>query len=380
MDKVYDTPTQCCGCGVCADICPVNAISMLRKDMFSYPQIDTDLCIRCGACRRVCVIQTPVCPPADEPLAFAAQHKRKDVRLHSSSGGVFTALSDVILERGGVVCGAVFGENMYAEYAVAASANDRQAMRGSKYVQSDSSRIYADMERCLQAGKEVLFTGTPCAVAAVKRRFAAFEDLLYTADILCHGVPSPAVWERYIDCLQERYGQAVTDYTFRDKQNGWHDYHAVVTFADGTTAQDTPLVDSYLDLFRYDLALRPSCTACPYATRKRVGDVTFGDFWGIERVLPALDDDTGVSALLVNTPRGERLLSLLRERLELYPCTAEDIAVRQPPMQYPSAVSVKGPAFARDFERLPFEKVLKKYTRLGVKRRVIDLVKNIAKK
>ncbi len=380
MERVYNTKFECCGCTLCAEKCPTDAIDMEMTDGFAYPVIDFKKCIDCGLCRRVCVIQHPFEGAVSTADAFAGVALDEQVRMKSSSGGAFTVLSDAILQQDGAVCGAIFDDLMQVRHTVTEAITERDKMRGSKYVQSDMTGVYAQLETVLKAGKKVLYTGNPCTVAAVKRRFEKYADQLYTIDLICHGVPSPEVWRGYIAYIERLYGKSVTDYSFRDKQNGWRDYHAVVTFSDGTTAKDTDAVNSFVELFRYDLCLRPSCTACPYADMKREGDITLGDFWGVEKVFPSMDDNKGVSAILINTEKGKVLLSVLQEKMQLRPCTAEDIAVGQSNMRHPSKASVKASAFSRDLRVLPFEKVLKKYTRVGHKRRMLDGIKKILRK
>lgn len=380
MERVYDKKTECCGCTLCAEKCPTDAISMEMTDGFSYPVIHSARCIDCGLCRRVCIIQHPFEGAAAPADAFAGKIHDEAVRMQSSSGGAFTALSDRFLKDGGVVCGAVFDELMHVRHAVTDTVTGRDEMRGSKYVQSDMEGVYSQLQAALDAGRKVLFTGNPCAVAAVKRRFKEFDRQLYTVDLICHGVPSPEVWHSYIAHLENLYGKSVTGYTFRDKQNGWRDYHAVVTFSDGTTARDTDAINSYIELFRYDLCLRPSCTACPYTAMQREGDITLGDFWGVEKVFAHLDDNKGISAILINTEKGKELLACLQESMQLQPCAVQDIAAGQPNMHHPSKASVKADAFARDLRALPFDKVLKKYTRIGRKRRIIDVMKKVLRK
>ena len=377
MQRVYDRKEDCCGCALCVDICPTQAICMEMIDGFSYPTIQTEKCVDCGACRRGCIIQQPFEDLRRPVMAYAGKLRNTDARLNSSSGGMFTAVSDMVLSSGGAVCGAAFDEGMRLRYVLAQTAEDRDKMRDSKYVQSDAQGLYAQLQTVLQEGKTVLFCGTPCTAAAVKRRFSTFTDQLYIVDLICHGVPSPEVWQGYIAYIERLYGKSVSAYRFRDKQNGAKEYHAVITFTDGTTAKETDAINSYLELFRYDLCLRPSCTACPYATQKRVGDITIGDFWGVETLLPYMDDQKGVSAVLINTEKGKTCLRDVSEQVEIAPCAVNDIVSRQQPLQHPSKASVKAPTFARDMRMLPFRKILQKYTRVGRKRRVIDCMKRV---
>lgn len=377
MEKVYDRVEECCGCGLCADMCPTAAITMEMWETFYYPKIAPSKCIDCGRCRRVCIIKQPYRELSLPEKAFAGKLIDDQNRLNSSSGGAFTALSDVVLKDGGVVCGATFDELMRVRHTIATTVTQRDKMRGSKYVQSDTAAVYAQIEKHLKEGKRVLFCGSPCTAAAIKRRFAGKDKQLFVADLICHGVPSPAVWSGYVSYLESIYKKPMVGYTFRDKQKGWRSYHALATFSDGTIVKDNDAVNSYLELFTYDLCLRPSCTACPYACPKRVGDVTLGDFWGVENHLPQFDDGMGISAIFVNTPKGEKWLSKADDSLQLLPCAVRDIAAGQKNLRHPSKASVKAKSFANDLKLLPFEKVLKKYTRIGKKRRLIDGVKKL---
>lgn len=379
MEKVFENIKECCGCGHCADVCPKGAIEMTLSGGYTYPKIDGDKCIDCGLCRRACQFIKRE-EKKLSPECFAARINEDSIRLKSSSGGAFTVLSDAVLDCGGAVCGAVFSEDMSVRHIVTDNKTDRDRMRGAKYVQSDMSGAYRDMEAVLKEGKTLLFTGTPCQVAAVKARFKKYEENLITIDLICHGVPAREVWDKYIEYVESVYKKKVVNFTFRDKQKSWRTYHAVVTFEDGTTLCDTAAIDSYVELFRYDVSLRPACTACPYASTVREGDITVGDFWGLEKVFPQMDDDRGVSALILNTEKGKSFLPMMREKMWLESCEMENVTARQPNMTRPSKPSSKYDEFMSDLETLPFSNVLKKYTNVGFKRKAISLVKKLLKK
>lgn len=318
-------------------------------------------------------------PNKNTPISAYAVKHNGDVRMNSSSGGVFTALSDIILQNRGKIYGADFDKDMHLRHTCADTPEKRDRMRGTKYIQSDISGVHKQIKTDLENDLQVLFVGTPCQVNAVKNYIGENENL-YTADLICHGVPSPKLWEKYIKFIEEKYNKKAQYFSFRNKDIAWRKYSGRVTFSDGTVIENTKLLNAYCELFQYDLALRKSCENCPFASISRVGDITLGDFWGIENVLPKIDDNKGVSAVLVNTQKGEQLFDLAKNRLEIYEVTTQQIAARQPNLSHPSKRSTKAEAFENDLNTLPFGKVLKKYTNVGIKRRIISLVKGVLKK
>ena len=376
MPNLCELEASCCGCSACADVCPKNAISMAEKDGFLYPQVDSSKCVDCKLCEKVCSFKGEKITGSNCLKAFAAK-ACDDVRMSSSSGGVFTVLSDLILSQGGVVYGAVYKESMRVCHTCANSKELRDKMRGSKYIQSDLSGIYRQVAEDLKAKKKVLFVGVPCQVSALKSFLKCDYNNLYTADLVCHGVPSNEVWQKFVKCINEKYNKTLIDYSFRNKQVSWRRYSPKLTFSDGTVVGENNLTASFIELFRYDVSLRPSCTECRYSSDHREGDFTMGDFWGIENLVPEMDDGKGVSALMINSFKAEELFGAMKEQLLLHECTVENIMARQPNMSRPSKPSVKAQEFKNDLQNLPFDKVLKKYTRVGLKRRMIDSVKKL---
>ncbi|MBP3627785.1 MAG: Coenzyme F420 hydrogenase/dehydrogenase, beta subunit C-terminal domain [Clostridia bacterium] len=378
MEFVYKDKKNCCGCSACEYICPKNAIKMLPDNGFLYPVIDQDLCVDCGLCQKNCAFHKDTSKnPSNE--AYAAKHIDMDIIKESSSGGVFTAISDYILNSGGTVYGADYNNDMVVFHIGTKDKQIRDRMRGAKYVQSNTSGVFDAMKTDISNGNPVLFTGTPCQVAAVKKLFGNRENL-YTADIICHGVPSPEVWKKYVDFIERKYDKKLVYYKFRDKTKGWRSYAAKLFFEDGTIISHNNLTGSFIELFRYDVCLRDSCTNCPFTSLNRPGDITIGDFWGVENVMPQISDNMGTSAVIVNSEKGKKIIESISASLQLYPCSKEDIAKKQPPLKFPSSFSNKYNSFQHDFKTLPFDKVLKKYTRVGLKRKIIDFAKQIIKK
>lgn len=375
MEKVYNGIDNCCGCALCEDVCPKNAITMFQEDGFYYPTIDKNLCVGCGLCAKKCPCNSVSHTQNNCIEAFAVKHKNDGVVLNSSSGGIFTAISNKILSDGGYVIGADFDSDMNLVHNIASTIQQRDRMRGSKYIQSNTSGIYNKIELLLKEEKPILFTGTPCQAAAVRKRFPN-EEKIYIIDIICHGVPSLDVWKKYVDFIKKKYHKKLSFYSFRDKSvSGWRGYSAKLTFDDGTVVSHNNITGSFIELFRYDVCLRPSCTNCKFTSLNRQGDITIGDFWGIENVLPEISDNKGISAVMINTEKGKQLFDSVTEEIDKFSCTSQDIASGQPNLFRPSSYSNKAEAFQKDIKEMAFEDVLKKYTRVGFKRRIIDFIK-----
>lgn len=380
MERVFNSIKDCCGCALCEYVCPQNAITMKSSDGFKYPEINGERCIDCGLCAKKCPFTKEKKSGGNCIEAFAVKHKSEDVIRNSSSGGIFTALSDYVLSQNGYIIGADFDEKMNVLHTVADTETKRDRMRGSKYIQSDTSGIYKKLEEILKTEMPVLFTGTPCQAAAARTAFPDCDNL-YIVDIICHGVPSPDVWKKYVRFIEEKYNKTLSFYSFRNKElSGWRQYSAKLTFTDGTTLLHNDITGSFIELFRYDLCMRESCTDCPFASPHRQGDITIGDFWGIEDIIPEISDNKGISAVMVNTEKGREIFGRLSDAIEKYPCRAEDIAKKQPNLIRPSSHSDKAKGFNEDLKALSFSDVLKKYTRVGVKRKLIDSVKTILHK
>lgn len=313
-NAVLKEKSRCCGCFACAAICPHDAIAM-RPDAegFLYPAIDPGLCVDCGLCERRCpAIQAA---PRGESPAYAARIRADGVREESSSGGVFTALSRTVLARGGVVFGAAMDAEFHVSHVGVMEETALGALRGSKYVQSDVDDAYHQTALLLDAGLPVFFTGTPCQVAGLYAALGGDRENLLTADIVCHGAPSPAVFDGYLKMLEAERGAKLTRYVFRDKRNGWKDFLVVATFADGAQYAAGQREDIFMRGFLGDLFLRPSCHSCPYVGARRPGDITLGDMWGAQQIVPDMDDDRGLSLVFTNSEKGARAFAELRDEI-----------------------------------------------------------------
>lgn len=299
---------QCCGCSACLHICPKQSISFKEdKEGFLYPKVNIDTCIGCGLCEKVC----PVINQNDERLplqVYAAKHPNDEIRMSSSSGGIFTLLAEQIIDEGGVVFGAKFNEKWEVVHDFAETKEGLIPFRGSKYVQSRIGDAYANAEKFLKSGRKVMFTGTPCQIAGLKTYLRREYENLLAVDFVCHGVPSPMVWRKYLDEQIVRQNNAVlTHISFRDKSTGWKSYSCVLSFSNMSERGNQNIVltspfyeNPYMSAFLSNLSLRPSCYACPVRSGKSGADITIGDFWGIEKVDASIDDDRGLSLCLIN--------------------------------------------------------------------------------
>lgn len=355
----------CCGCWACVQRCPRNCITMHEdEEGFSYPIVDTSACIECGLCEKVCPVLNQA--EAKRPLdVYAAINPNEEVRLNSSSGGIFTQLAEKVIADGGVVFGARFDEHWEVVHDYCDTLAGLAAFRGSKYAQSRIGACYRHAENFLKAGRRVLFSGTSCQIAGLHRFLGKEYDNLLTVDVICHGVPSPLVWRKYVEaiktCPQNIIGKnttlhfadkntAIAGIAFRDKSSGWKRYEFTVRSIDENNQErilfrETFYENLFMGGFLKDIYLRPSCYACPSKSGKAQSDITLGDYWGIEHQHPAMDDDKGTSLVLLHTDKG-------RMAFEALDCSIEASTYEQALAGNPSIEnSVKEPALRRYFYR-----------------------------
>ena len=304
---------KCCGCHGCASACLVGCISMEPdQEGFMYPHIDKSQCIDCGICEKICPMAKNY-ELLSEPTAYACYSLDENIQGASSSGGVFSEIARWVIESNGVVFGAAFDEKFNVRHIWVDNLKDLEKLRGSKYVQSDIGRAYEQVKAFLKQGRMVYFTGTPCQVAGLYSFLGEKNENLITQDIICHGVPSPAVWRKYVAYRQKK--AKLCKVSFRNKENGWKQYRIFMEFEDGTIYAKDPFNDSYMHSFLTDICLRPSCYQCEFKSKSRVSDITLADFWGIEKVIPELVNDNGISLVLLHSQRGREILGSIRDRL-----------------------------------------------------------------
>jgi coenzyme F420-reducing hydrogenase beta subunit len=307
---------DCCGCTACAQICPKHCIDLKVDDEgFCYPNVNQEECISCGLCDHACPILNKKEKTSNKeinPTAFAAYALDADIRHNSSSGGIFTLLAEEILQRGGVVFGAAFDDKFNVRHISVETKEDLKKLRGSKYTQSNIEGAYKQVCDYLKEKRKILFVGTPCQVAGLKSFIKQDDENLFTVEILCHGVPSPKVWEMYLEQQQEIHGSYVTEINFRSKNHGWKGYDILIEFANGKIYECNHNKDSFMQVFLSDICLRPSCYNCRFKDLGRLSDITLGDCWGIFEKIPEMNDDKGTSLILIHTNAGYKLFSSIQ--------------------------------------------------------------------
>ena len=307
---------QCYGCRACCQICPQKCIIMQPdNEGFLFPIIKFNDCIQCGLCYRVCPVNHSI---AYSPRkVFAVKSKNKKTQYLSSSGGAFMELSSWAIENGHIVYGAVYEKNTFRVYHKSAdNFTDILRFRGSKYVQSDTCNTFTEVKENLCSGKKVLFSGLPCQIQGLKNYLQKDYLNLVCIDILCHGVPSPLLFRDYITCISRKYG-IIKSINMKDKTNGWGKQNLKFEFENSNKQMAPQIAALWNTIFYSNIALRESCYSCKFACFERCGDISLGDYWGIEKYQPQFFDRNGVSLMLVNTLKGDEFVSSVAEKFQL---------------------------------------------------------------
>ncbi len=319
---------KCTGCSACYSICPKKCIDM-KEDIegFLYPDVDKKNCIECDLCEKVCPIFHEHESDFDMRV-YACINKDEEVRKNSSSGGIFTLLAEYVLDNDGVVFGAAFDEDLNVHHIEVSKKSDLRLLRGSKYLQSRIEDTFKRAKKYLDENKYVLFSGTPCQIGGLKKYLKKDYDKLILQDLICHGAPSPLVWQKYLEFQAGIYNSEIDRKSFpqfRSKDKGWEKFSIFLKFTNGMEYSNTLDKDLFMKSFLKDICLRPSCYNCHFKSEKRESDITLADFWGVDKVLPEFFDDKGTSLVMINSKKGKKLFDLINDKMTYKAVKLEDI-------------------------------------------------------
>lgn len=374
---------KCNGCSGCYNICPKNCITMeADENGFSYPVIDKSVCINCDLCKKVCPLLTESNHNNnfEEPTVYAAWSNNEDIRLNSTSGGIFSELAQAILKNQGKIVGAQYNTDNIVEHVMINDYAGLEKIRQSKYTQSNIGSIYREIKQNLNEKETILFCGAPCHVAALKSYLNKEYKNLITVDFICRGVNSPKAYYYWLKELEEKYESKARKVWFKYKINGWKNSPTCtrIDFEDGkhcvVNAEENKFMQGYLGP---NLYIRPSCSDCKFKGVPRQSDITLADFWGIS---DELDDDKGTSLVLINSIKGEKLFNLLKEDIFFEQRSFKEISRENVCFQNSVIINKKSSKFLEELGRKPFSKVVNKYTKISIARRIIRKGKRVLKK
>lgn len=365
---IIEDKRQCCGCNACVQYCPKSCITMQEdEEGFLYPIINKTACIDCGLCEKVCPVLNQ--KEEREPLkVYAAKNKNDEIRMQSSSGGIFTLLAEQIIQEGGVVFGARFNDDWEVIHDYTETIDGIAVFRGSKYVQSQIGETYKQAKQFLKQGRKVMFTGTPCQIAGLKQFLKKEYENLFAVDFICHGVPSPMVWRRYLHENMQRLGsQEICSIEFRNKKTGWKHYSFSITYIrenKKSLSSELYTCNPYMKGYLADLYLRPACYSCPSKNLKSGSDITLGDFWGVQNIKPDIDDNKGIEVVLLNT--NKVLFYIHENEMIKYEITYKDVYDANPALIRSAIMPYRRNDFYRCYWKSAFVKIVSEQTRLPI--------------
>ena len=334
--NILNVGEHCTGCRVCEIVCPQKCIHIEQNEEgFLYPVINDSDCTSCGVCLKKCAQVKKRTTSGYPQSVFAVKNRNKSDLKKSASGGAADVAGKVILSQGGIVFGAAYDEKLNVRHIAIEDDCERGKLKSSKYVQSDLGNCFKRAKDELNLGREVLFTGTPCQIDSLHIFLGDEYKNLYTIDLVCHGVPSPLMFKKYIDYMGEILGENVLFYDFRSKdKKGWGTQYLVKTKT--KTKTKTMALDPYGFHFLQGDCYRECCYTCQYANLNRPGDLTLGDFWGVEKFYPGFFSPDGVSEMLVNSEKGKHLFEKMKFDMEYIPIKIEEVLCKNGNLKQPS--------------------------------------------
>ena len=348
---------SCVGCGACAKRCPTKAIEMtVDEEGFYYPKCNKTSCIHCSQCERVCPTQNQWDSHIENAEFYAMISGSKQLQMGSASGGIFPEMAKVILKmQGGSVWGAAFDANFTVRHISIKSEDELPLLCRSKYVQSDTTHVFKKIESQLAQGTKVLFSETPCQIAAIANYVPSkLKTNLYLVDIVCHGVPSPLVWQKYLgalSCQTKESKEEIKEVHFKYKSGDktWSHPGFFVKWNDGREYLEFSNNTWYEKGFLENLYVRPACHMCKFKRLSSPSDITIGDFWGCKKQYPDMFDQNGVSVVAAKTEKGKQLVSTIKEKTKWIRISSEDACTHNQRIIKPAKANRKRMKFWRCF-------------------------------
>lgn len=357
----------CCGCYACYSICPVDAIQMKQNEEgFIYPCINEKKCIHCNQCKKVCPITQEQKP--SKTKVYACYDKQLNRRMESASGGVFALIAEYVIKNHGMVVGAAFTDNFSVEHISVDTIQDLKKLKGSKYVQSAIGEQYKIVKQELEKDRLVLFSGTACQVAGLKSFLKKEFDNLICMDVICHGVPSPKVWKKYLEEISE--GKKIKRIKIRNKENGIQNAPFKIWFDDGSVFVQKYEDNLFLKGFIHNLYLRQSCYQCAFKGNRAPSDISIGDFWGLEIVDSQFGDKFGISLVMTHTQKGEQIIEKISTSLEKKAFSEKDALRENPCIEKSVNKPVNRDLFFQSYEKCGVEKTVMKLTKVCLAKRI----------
>lgn len=375
MIKITDK-TRCPGCGACVSKCPKKCIKMVMdSEGFLYPQVDTESCIDCGVCEKVCPVIYPYPnKKIDNIGCFAAYSNNEEIRKESSSGGIFSEMAQTVLDNNGVVFGAAFDDDWSVNHTYIETPDEMKRLRGSKYVQSDINDSYIKAKNFLDEGRQVLFSGTPCQIGGLYSFLNKEYDNLVTVDFICHGVPSNMIWNEYLKAQKNSRNSDITSISFRNKDNGWAKYNTKICFENGDEYLKYHSEDMFMKTYLSDISLRPACYYCSFKGKNRKSDITLADYWGVNRVQPEINDDKGISLIFINSKRGQLVIDEIKKSLFMKKVDENEVVKHNKSINVSSLVHPNRAYFMKRFPKYKFN-VLEKSLKITFFNRLMRKIK-----
>lgn len=377
---------KCTGCSACYNICPKNAISMKQDNKeFLYPEIDWNKCIKCNLCEKICPSMTKqnwLEEKYKQPLVKAAWSKNEEIRINSTSGGLFSELAKGFMKEEAFIVGAIYNKDFIVEHYITNKEKDLELLRQSKYVQSDKKQIFSEIKTLLDKKKKILFVGAPCEVMGLYSFLRKTYENLYTIDFLCLGTNSPKVYRKFLEMLSQKYNSKVKKVWFKNKTYGWNLFSTRVEFENGQTYLKDRKHDYFMRGYigKNKFYIRDCCTHCQYKGFPRIADISLGDFWGLGKKYPELDENKGTSVVLINSNKGMRMYNSILNNIESYNKTIEDVLPGNFALVHSPKLDERVEDFFSDIDKMPFDLLIEKYSAYTLREKISLLKSDIKRK